>query len=247
MPDVAASRPVPTPSMSEISRIVGVFTSPGAAFADIVQRPRWWIPVLLIGIVSTLVGIAYGQHIGFEQLVRQSIEQSSRGQAMTPAQMNQAVAVGARIAQISTYGGGMVGILFTVFVVSVVMMFLFDNILGADIGLKRMMGIVAYACLPTMVASALTVLVMFLKNPEDFDLRNPLAFNLGAFVSRDLPLWMRSLAGSFDLFSFWVMALIATGVAAASRKIGFGKAFATILFPWALYVALKTAYLAFVG
>ena len=84
------------------------------------------------------------------------------------------------------------------------------------------------------------MLVMYLKAPEDFNIQNPLAFNAGALVASDSPQWLKGLGGSFDLFSFWIMGLMAIGVGAASRKMTFGKAFATILFPWALYVLMKT-------
>src|SRR5205085_7020709 len=102
--------------------------------------------------------------------------------------------------------------------------------------LKRMMGIVGYSFLPTLVSSLLALLVMYLKAPEDFNIQNPLAFNAGAFIANDAPAWLKGFASSFDLFSFWIMGLMAIGVGAAARKMTFGKAFATILFPWALYV-----------
>jgi len=233
--------------MSEISRLIGVFVSPKEAFADIARRPRWWIPVILVSIASTIFTIAYASRIGFEQMIRQTLQQSSQAQSMTPEQMERAISTGAQIAKIFSYGGALISIGISVFVIAVVLMFLFDTIMGADIGLKRMMGIVGYSFLPTLVSSLLAMLVMYLKAPEDFNIQNPLAFNAGAFVPTDTPLWLKSLAGSFDLFSFWIMALMAIGAGAASRKMTFGKAFATILFPWALYVLMKTGYLVLRG
>jgi hypothetical protein len=43
------------------------------------------------------------------------------------------------------------------------------------------------------------------------------------------------------LFSLWIIVLLAIGVSAAGRKIGFGKALAGVGLPWALWVCLKTA------
>jgi hypothetical protein len=123
-------------------------------------------------------------------------------------------------------------------------MFLFDNIMGTEIGLNRMMAIVSYAQLPRLIVTALSMLVMYLKPPDDFDLRNPLAFNLGVLVPRDAPLWQRTLGGSFDVFTFWILALIAMGICAAAPKIKFGKALGGVLFPWALWVTLATGYVA---
>jgi hypothetical protein len=233
--------------MSEFSRLVGVFIAPKEAFTDIARRPRWWIPVILVSLVSTAYAIAFSQRVGFEQMIRQTLQQSSRSQSMTPAQMEQAIAVGSRIAQVTTYGGAIVSVTISVFVIAVVLIFLFDTIMGADIGLKRMMGIVGYGFLPTMVSTLLALLVMYLKPPEDFDIRNPLAFNVGAFMANDSPQWLKGLGASLDLFSLWIIVLMAIGASAASRKMSFGKSLAVILLPWALYVLLKTSYLVMMG
>jgi hypothetical protein len=132
-----------------------------------------------------------------------------------------------------------VGTLFYVFIVAVLLMFLFDTMMSAGIGLKRMMAIVAYGFLPLVVQTLLSMLVLYLKDPEEFNLQNPLMFNVGAYLSTDAPAALRSLGSSIDLFSFWIMILLAIGVSSASRKIGFGKALTAIALPWALLVCLK--------
>ena len=82
--------------MSEGARLIGVFFSPGKAFADIARRPRWWIPVILIAIVSTIYLTAFTQRVGWESVIRPSIEQLPNAQAMTPQ---------AREQLITTYAG----------------------------------------------------------------------------------------------------------------------------------------------
>jgi len=56
--------------------------------------------------------------------------------------------------------------------------------------------------------------------------------------------WLKGLGASFDLFSFWIIGLIAVGISAAAPKVKFGKALAGVLFFWVIFVTLKTAYLA---
>ncbi len=88
----------------------------------------------------------------------------------------------------------------------------------------------------------LSIIVLFIKNPDDYDLRNPLAFNIGAFLNADTaPKWLMSLCTSLDVFSFWTMALIAIGLTVAARKLSFGKAFMGVLVPWGIFVLGKTA------
>jgi hypothetical protein len=233
--------------MGELSRLIGVFFSPSEALADVARRPTWWVPVVL----SALIGIAFvsaiSSHIGWDQIVQQQFDQSQRTQNMTGAQRAAALQTAERIAPVIGYVGSVVGALFAVFVIAVVLMFLFDNIMGTNIGLNRMMAIVAYAGLPRILMTGLAILVMFLKSPDDFDIRNPLVFNIGALIPRDTPQWERTLGGSFDLFTFWVIALTAMGICAAAPKMKFGKALSGILFPWALYVILITGYSAAMG
>ncbi len=226
--------------MNEAARLVGVIFSPGKAFADIARKPRWWIPVILMAILGTVYLNAFTQRVGWESVIRPAIENSAATQNMTTQQREQAIATAARLYQYLGYGGSAVGTLFYVFIVAVLFMFLFDTIMGAGIGLKRMMAIVAYGFLPLLIQTALSMVVLYLKDPEDFNLQNPLMFNVGAYLSSDTPAALRALGSSIDLFSLWIIVLLAIGVSTAGRRISFGKALAGIAIPWAIFVGLKT-------
>lgn len=225
--------------MSEAGRLAGIFFSPGKAFADIARRPSWWVPVILGMILTTVYLNAFSQRVGWEQTIRQAIERTPNGQNMTPEQKQQAIVVGAKIYQYFGYGVGAVGTLLSIFIVSLILMFLFDTIMSAGVGLKRMMAIVAYGFLPLLIQTALSMVVLFLKDPEDFNLQNPLMFNIGAFLSTDTPAALRAIGSSIDLFSLWIIVLLAIGISTAAKKISFGKALATLVLPWILFVGLK--------
>jgi hypothetical protein len=226
--------------MSEAARLGGIFFSPGKAFADIARRPRWWIPLILIAILSTIYLNAFTQRVGWDSVIRPAIESNQATQSMTAQQREQLII---------TYEGfykyvgylSVVGTLFSVFIVAVILMFLFDTMMSAGVGLKRMMAIVAYGILPLVIQTALSMVVLFLKDPEEFNLRNPLMFNIGAYMSADSPAALRALGSSIDLFSLWILVLLAIGVSAAGRKVSFGKAFTGIFSLWALLVCLKVA------
>ena len=107
--------------------------------------------------------------------------------------------------------------------------------------MKRMMAIVAYGFLPLLIQTVLSMVVLMLKDPEEFNLQNPLMFNVGAFLSPETPAALRAVGSSIDLFTLWILVLLAIGVSTAARKISFGKALAGIAFPWVLFVILKAA------
>ncbi len=242
-PAPLSTPPPPIPEdMSEIGRLAGVFFSPMQAFADIVRRPRWWIPMIIIGIVSTVGITIFSQHIGWDQVIRKSIDQNN--QNMTPEQRQQAIAVASRFLPLIGYFAPILAA-FSIVMIAAVMIFLTNVVMGADIRFPAMLGVVGYGGIPpALVMTALSILVMFMKSPDDYDPNNPLAFNVGAFLPDGTAKWLVSLGNSLDLFSFWRMGLLAAGLSAASPKIKFGKALFAVVLPWALYVAVKTAFAA---
>lgn len=241
----SAPPPVPQP-MSEASRLVGVFVSPKSTFPDIARRPRWWIPMILLGIMSTIVIVSFTRHVGWERTVRQSIEQNPRLDQLPAQQRELAIVNGTRVASFIGYVAGVLGAI-SIVVVSAVLIFLFNVLLSADMKFHSMMGIVAYSFLPTLLSGALTLLVMFMKEPEDFDIQRPLAFNLGAFLPDGTARWAVVGASSFDLFTFWIIALLAIGVSSSVRKLSFAKALVTILIPWVVVLILRVGVTAAFG
>ena len=239
-PPLIVSEPPALHQMSEPARLAGVFFSPGKAFADIARRPRWWIPVILSAILSTIYLNAFTQLVGWESVIRPAIERNPNTQNMPAQQREQLIRTTAGLYKYLGYGSILIS-LFSVFIIAVILMFLFDTMMSAGVGLKRMMAIVAYAFLPMMIYTALSMVVLYLKDPDEFNLQNPLMFNVGAYLSTDAPAALRSLGSSIDLFSLWVVVLLAIGISAAAHKISFGKALAGVALPWALYVCLKVA------
>ncbi len=210
--------PAPPAPLNEFTRIVNVFVSPRVAFAEILERPRWFIPLILMTILSLALIITFSQHIGWEHLIRQSMEQSSRVQGMSAEQRDQAVATGVKFGSVIGYVQATLGPAILLFITAGILMFMANNMVGTQLRYGQMLGITGYSFLTGLISIPLIILVMFLKPAEDFDLRNPLAFNLGAFLSADSPKWLMSLASSIDLFSFWTMFLLAVGISVPVRN-----------------------------
>src|SRR5690348_13748523 len=124
--------PVPT-APSELGRLAGVFFSPMSTFADVARRPRWWIPMILLSIVTVVTLISYGRHVGWERVTRQAIERSANTQNLTAAQREQAIVTATRVAQYAAYIGAF-GPALTMVVMSAVLIFLTDSLMGANIG-----------------------------------------------------------------------------------------------------------------
>lgn len=117
---------------------------------------------------------------------------------------------------------------------------IFNLLGGTQLKFGTSLAIVAYASTPVIIGALLGLVILFLKDPSTVDLQNLVASNAGAFLSSDSPRWLVSLLGSLDIFSFWVMALLAIGYrTAAPRRFTFGKAFLYIFAVWFVYVLVK--------
>ena len=229
--------------MSEVSRIIGVFFEPKKAFEDIVQQPRWIVPLVVILVASLAFVAVYTQHVGWERMVRQQMANSSRTQQLTPEQREQGVATGTRIAPVFAYGGIILGVPISYLIMAGVLLGIGAGIMSAPVKFKQVFAVVCYSGLPGVVFSLLAIVVMFLKNPDDFNIRNPLVFNVGALMDeQSSSKFLYSLATSIDVFSFWMIFLIATGLkGAAGKKLSYGGALLAVILPWGVYVLCKSA------
>ena len=233
--------------MSEAGRMTGVFFEPKKAFADIGAHPRWLVPMLLVVLASLTYSYLLSQHVGWERVIRKSMENNSRVQQLAPEQREQAVERGARVGAIIGYAGS---ILFPPIMVALVaaVLLVTSKILGGQLTYRQVFAINSYAGLTGLVFIALSIVVLYLKPPDDFDVQNPLFFNIGAFLdAQSTPKALYSLAGSLDLFVFWRIALLAVGLSAAAKKFPFSKALAAVVLPWILMVVAKMGWAAAFG
>jgi len=231
------------PSMSEIGRICGVYLDPKKAFADIAAKPRWYVPLILLILAAVGFTYAYTTRVGWERYIRQTMENNPRVQNLPAEQREQQIQTGAKIAPIFGYVGSVVGIPIYALAIAGALL-LMCKMIGASMNFKQMFAISSYALLPGLIFTVLAIVVMILKNPEDFNLQNPLAFNLGAFLEPppNTGKFLYSFATSFDLFTFWTILLLATGITVAARKVPFSKALMAVVAPWVVWVFVKSAW-----
>jgi hypothetical protein len=234
--------------MSEASRISGVFFDPQKAFADIAARPRWIVPIVLMTVISIAFIFVFSTHIGWEGFMRKTLENNSRMQQLDPQKREDIIQQQTKLAPIFGYAGGALGVpIYALAIAGAVLVMC--KMMGASLNFKQMFAISSYAMLPGLIFTALAIVVMFLKNPDDFNLQNPLFFNVGAFMEPppNTGKFLYGVASSLDLFSFWTMALLATGITAAERKFPFSKALVAVVTPWVVWVLAKSAWAGMFG
>ncbi len=226
--------------MSELARLTGVLWEPGGAFRDIAAHPRWWPPLALIVMLSLVFIYMFSQRVGYERFYRQQAETNSRMQNMDPAGREQTINVQVKVAPYFFYGFGVIGTPVTALIVAAVFLLIFKTFLGADVSFRQVYAVCCYSLVPLIFSTIMALAVMLLKEPDQFDLQNPTPTNVGAFLDAvSTPKWLYSLASSVDAFTLWVIALLATGLSVAARKISWATSITWVLGSWAVWVLLK--------
>jgi hypothetical protein len=229
-------------SMSEAGRIAGVFWEPRPVFEDLAERPRWWVPLILLTVLSMLLMVALSRVVGWEPMVRQQIESNSRLAQMPADQRERMIETGLKSASIMGYVGGAVGVTVSALLVAAVMLGLLNLLGGAKLRYRQAFSVTCYSFLPTGLSTILIMVVMFLKDPAEFTLQNALPVHLGAFLNQQTTAkWLYALASSINLFTIWVMFLMALGFSIASKKLTFGKSLTLVVLPWAVFALLSSA------
>lgn len=238
----------PESGMSEAGRLANVFFEPRRAFADIAARPRPWVPLALSMAMALVLMAAFSQRVGWERFARQTIESTARTRDMTPEQRERVVQMQLKVMPVASYAGAVLGAPVSALVVAGVLMLIFKVFMGAGITFKQMFGITAYSFLPGVVSGIAAVAVLFLKNPDEFNLQNPTVFNLGAFFDPETTAkWKMAMGASMDVFTIWIILLLAVGVATAARRMPFGRALGGVAAPWVIWVLLKAGFTALRG
>lgn len=241
-PTVGAPEPE---RVNSIARLFGVFFSPKATFESIARRPSWLAPLVLLCLVSLGVVASFSYRGGWPSFFRHQVENSSRFQQMPPDQQQRVLEAqikwGPRVAYVQV----IVAPFIVAVVLAAILLGMFNLVGGTQLGFKTSLAVVTHSFLPGLISGPLGILVILLKDPSTVDLQNLVASNAGAFLPSEAPRWQIALLGSLDLFSFWIMILLAMGYrAAAPKKLSFGTALISIFGLWLLYVLAKTGIVA---
>lgn len=241
--------PGPTPvaepqaAVSAIGRILGVFFSPKATFEDIVRKPSWLPPVAILGFLGLCVAFGINQKMNWREFMNQQLEKSPRAAQLSEEQKERQIEAGAKIAPITTYAFGVPAPIVVVLLVALFMWGAYNLLAGVNPGYKTALGIVSHAYAPAILGNLLFLLVLFLKEPGTLDLENPMATNLAAFLPEGTSKWLVKLCKNMDVFSFWIVILIAIGFAAANpKKLKGGKSFGIAFGMFALYVLVAVGF-----
>jgi hypothetical protein len=243
-----ATEPMPTPmpeaqpqaKISSVSRLFGVLFSPKPTFEDIVRKPTWLLPVILMVILSAVVAFGINQKMNWREYVGQQIEKSPAAAQLSNEQKEQRIESGAKLAPTFAYAFGIPAPVVVVLLVTLILWGAYNLLGGANVNFKTALGIVSYSYVPILVANLLFLIVLFLKPYGTLDIDNPVATNLAAFLPEDSGKWLLALGKNIDIFVLWVTALVAVGFGAANpKKLKGGKPYTIAFGMLAVWIILR--------
>jgi hypothetical protein len=241
---MSAQAPVTLPEKRNVlSVLLDIFFEPKAAFREIVARPRWWFPMMLTIIGALAFTYLFSTHVGWESVMRKAMEANDQ---IPKDQKEQIIATQSKYAGMFGYGVALIFIPAMTALIAGILLFVFNNLFGGEVKFNQSFGIVAWSGVPSLLGTAVAIILLFVKAPEDIDINNPIPFNIGFYLSDKVPKWVMSLASSIDLFSIWTIALIAAGFAVATRKSWLSCLWGVLL-PWLAWILVKVGWAAIRG
>jgi hypothetical protein len=250
MGDPLAPPPSPEPVVPEKSGgafqdLLDVYFAPGEAFGRIVRHRRWLLPAVGMVVVALAFAGIWLDRVDPKEFLTTQLQEQGRWDKIPAENREQVVSQQAHLIPVFTWVGSVVGTVGILVVVAGGLLFVFRFFYAGEVGFAQALAIVAWTFFAvTLVTSPLTLAVMGLKGDWNLNPQDALQANLGLVLDRAetaKPLW--ALATSLDLFSFWIIFLLATGFAVASGKTT-RSALWGVAIPWALVVALKVGWAA---
>lgn len=254
MNDQAAVQPAAevAPGLTQMQRVINIFAAPSKTFADIkAGNKSWWMPLLIISIVSYILFAAVYTKIGMKTVSDNQIRMDPKTEERMSQMPADQRATAEKVSVAITEGIFIATPLVVLIVVALGSLVLWGTINFGFGGKATYGGVFAvwmFASLPSVIKTLLGIIVIYAGTaPESFNIKNFAPTNVGAFLNpMDANKVLYSLASSIDVITIWSLILTAIGVsivAGVKRSSGYIAVFGW----WAIIVIGGAAIAALMG
>ena len=238
----------PADSGSFFGNLFNLFFEPWTTFEKIFVSPRVWLAIILQTVLAVGFSSVWLAKMDPKEFMRQQMEQNPRIQQMPADQVDRIVDMQANA--MKTWGriGPVVAPVLLDLIIAGFFLFVFRFFVAADVTFSQSLATVAWSFLVVgLVQTPILLAVFSIKDDWNLDPNEVIQANLTLFFDRaDLPRWLWSLLGSFDLFSFWPVFLMATGFAVAAKR-ALSTGLWSVGVPWACFVIVKMVFRLIIG
>ncbi len=236
--------------LSQVERVVDAYIAPSKTFDDIKRDASWWMPFLLLAVISLVFSYVVLSKIGLPTLIEGIIHQSAALEdRMANATPEQAVAMrhGMEMQFKFMYVAPVFFIVIGL-IVSGIFLGTANFVFGGRATYKQMLAVWFYGTLPLLVTSLLTIVTVFAGiSGDSFNIKNTVGTNIGYYLMNSgTPQWIVTLLSSVDIMAIWAALLLTMGVGTVAG-IKKGAAAMVVFGWWGIYVLFQTGIAAFTG
>ena len=223
---------------SSTKNLVQALVAPKEAFAELARRPTTALALVVLVFLGVIAIHAAMSRVPPESMFASLEEQGQElpAEAKENPERFLKIALWSQTAAAVVLGPALYLALAGIFLV------LF-RMLGSELSFRQSLATTLHGMLPFGVAALVGIVVAFGRDEislEELQYGELVASNLGFLAGEDAGKVARALLTSFDLFSLWCIALLATGYRIVAR-VGAGAAWAAVLTVWAVGIGLKLA------
>jgi Yip1-like protein len=219
-----------------LSRVTGVWFSPGETFTEISQAKGAFgtilAPMLALIIIGSIFGVVGIRRIGLDNMMREVEKQTQRmvDRGFIPQERAEMAIEQQRqrmsLTSLSIQNGATYGLIYIVFALIIAGVFkLASVIMGWQNRFKYLFSVTLYTSLSVgIVFYLIGFALLFLKNPEEIQLPTLVGSNLAVVLNAvmgegALTGFLKGLAMAVDVFAIWKIILLSIGFAAVSGKL----------------------------
>jgi hypothetical protein len=224
-----------------------LYFAPSAAFAAVLKRPAFWAPLLLVLGLNAGFTAMWLKKVDAEAFMKARIEESGRMDRIAADQRAGIIEQQARFLPVMAGLGPLFAVIFLL-VIAGALTFVFRFFYAGEVAFRQGFAVTSWTSAAVgLVSLPLTLLILFLKDDWTLNPQEVLQANPSLLVERgDVAGPLFALLSSLDLFSFWMIALLALGFGLACRA-RISSALWGVLVPWAVYVLGKVGLSAIFG
>ena len=225
--------------------LIDVYFAPREAFTRIVRNPRFLVP--LVAYVILVLGFTgvWMQKMDPAEFMKTQIEESGQADRIPAEQREAIIEQQAKWMPIFAWVMGPVGIAVSFLVIAGALLFIYRFFYAAEVSFRQSFAIVTWVFFAVgLVTTPVTLAVMSLKGDWNINPQEAVQANLGLLLEKSSaakPLW--TLLTNIDVFSLWMVFLLAVGFGVASKKTT-GSAIWGVAIPWILIVLGKVGWAA---
>lgn len=231
--------------LSQGERVIDTFVAPSKTFLDVRRDASWWLPFVLMCIISYAFAFGISQKVTWAGLIENTIRltpaTAQKFAEMPPESAARAKTFMEYSFKVPFYLNPITNFI----VIALCALGLWGTInfvFGGKSRYWQVFAVTTYAFLVGALKSLVALIVLYVGNTgETFTMDNMVGTNPGYFIESPGPL--KTLLTSFDIFSIWMMVVLAIGLAIVARTKR-SSGYISVFGWWALFLLIRVGWAA---